>query len=193
MKLIVGVIGRKRSGKGSLVGMLARLARDDGFTVYAESCSRLLVETLDAWGIPTIRHNLQRLPQIMNVEYGENTFSKAIGLRIAKHEQDIFFLDGLRWYSDIELLHSFATNALCYVIADPEVRYNRSLASIEKADEANASFEEFIRLEQAPNELLIEELGSQADFQIVNNHDDLALLEPDAQKFYTTVIKPALL
>ncbi|GMQ95065.1 MAG: AAA family ATPase [Patescibacteria group bacterium] len=187
MKVVIGLVGQKRAGKGASIEFLKKMAAPA--RVGRIGFSDVLFETLSAWGIEPSRENLQRLVVVMDDTYGAGTLTRAVAQRVGKTDADIIVLDGVRWETDVRMLREFPNNFLVYITADPHVRFERTRQSAEKAGEAEVTFRQFMKEEEAPNELLIPKIGAEADFHIINNRT-LDHLEDQVKTFYETLLTP---
>lgn len=164
---IIGLVGQKGGGKGTFVDCLRAMVLTKNIAHL--KFSDLLVEMLKLLSLPTTRENLQKAAQMIDEKFGVGTFSNAVYQRVLEEDADIVVLDGVRWLPDEQLVRRFDDNALAYVTADPDTRFERLKARKEKVGEGEMIREQFDREEQAPNELFISEIGSRADFHIINN------------------------
>lgn len=165
MKTVIGIIGEKGSGKGTFVHILQALSNKS--VGYVKS-SELLAETLNLWGIPLTRNNLQQLAIIMDNQYGVGSLSRAVQKRIDNLDTSLVVYESIRWQSDAEMIRSFPNSILIYITAPVEVRYRRTLERHEKIGEGNATFEQFVAEEKVQTETAISDLASNADFKIEN-------------------------
>ncbi len=163
---IIGLVGEKGSGKETFGNLLMEIARSK--KIKRIRFSDILNYTLKLWDLDPTRKNLQNLAIAMDGAYGAGTLSQAIAKQIKDSDADIVILDGIRWKSDVDLLRSFPKNILVYITADLDIRYHRLKLRQEKKDEAK-TYEQFMKEEQAQNELLIPEIGAKADIKITNN------------------------
>ena len=163
---IIGLVGEKGSGKETFGNLLMELVK--GKKIFRIRFSDILNYTLKLWDLDLTRENLQNLAIAMDGAYGAGTLSQAIAKQIKDSEADIVILDGIRWQSDVDLLKSFPKNILVYITADLDIRYHRLKLRQEKKDEAK-TYQQFMKEEQAQNELLIPRIGSKADIKITNN------------------------
>ncbi|MBI2021645.1 AAA family ATPase [Candidatus Daviesbacteria bacterium] len=167
MKLVIGLVGEKGSGKETFVKFLKNILVNKNIAHLR--FSDLLKETLKLWGIPITRVNLQHLAVVMDRGFGDGTLAYATLKRIESIKANIIVLDGVRWQKDVELLKSFSNNLLIYVTAPLRIRYQRLKKRGEKTGEETSSFKQFLKEERAKNELLIPKIGTKADYKIVND------------------------
>ena len=168
MKCVIGLVGENGAGKSSIAKQI-RLSLDRIGTSTILRFSQILVETLDLWGIEATRVNLQLLARQMEV-FGKGSLSRAVEKRVATSDEDVIILDGIRWWSDFDLVRGFPCNFVVYVTASQEIRYQRLISRAEKAGERVMTYDQFLAEDAAPNEALIGEIGSVADYTITNNH-----------------------
>ncbi len=170
--LVIGLVGEKGSGKETFAEIFCKVLEASPFgrrkKVEHVKFSDLLKETLALWSLPATRPNLQDLVVIMDKHFGEGTLSEAIYQRIIGLSAEIVLVDGIRWDSDIVLLNRFPKHKLIYITADLKVRFERICQRREKIGEGE-SYEQFLKEEQAANEISIPRLGAQADVTIQNN------------------------
>lgn len=178
--ILIGLLGEKRSGKGTFINFLAEFAKPKH--VGRIRSVDVLYETLKIWGIDATRKNLIKLTVAMDGAYGKGTLTEAVRQRIVKDNSDIVIFDGVRWPTDEKLIRSFGKNLIVYVTANPETRWKRGLTAGEKVGEDKATFEEFLKEEKAKTEEFIPDIGSRADFKIVNE-GTLENYKKEAQKF----------
>lgn len=167
MKLVIGLVGEKGSGKETFTRLLKEVVPDK--KIAHIRFSDILRETLVAWDLPTTRENLQKIAVVMKNGFGPGTLSHAVYQKVSSFNADIVLLDGVRWESDEQLIRKFDKNLMIYITADLMLRYERLKIRKEKADEEDTSFEQFMREEKAENELLIPIIGKRANIKIENN------------------------
>ncbi len=163
--LLIGLVGEKGSGKDTFSKYLTEISNQK---ISHIRFSDLLKETLKLWNIEVSRANLQKLAQVLE-EFGEGTVAKGIEKQLKNVNADIVILDGIRWKPDLTLLKKFPNHKLIYITADPKLRFERLKSRGEKIGESEMSYEQFLEEEKAPNELLISEIGVEADIKIENN------------------------
>ncbi len=167
MKLVIGVVGENGAGKGSFSEYLTRLNPD--LKVTRLKFSDILFSTLKLWNLPLTRANLQNLSIIMDKQYGSGTLTRATEGAVTKNKSDIVIVEGVRWDSDVPMIHSFKRNALVYIIAKRKIRFERMKIRGEKVGESNLSYSQFLKEEKAKTEVAIGKIGRSADFKIENN------------------------
>lgn len=175
---IIGLVGEKGSGKDTFAKYLQEISDK---TVAHIRFSDLLKQTLKLWDLPITRANLQKLAQVLE-DFGTGTVAHGLEKQIQNTKADIIILDGIRWKPDVKLLKKFPKHLLVYITADPKLRFERLKSRGEKDGEAEMSFEQFSEEEKAPNELLIPEIGSGADYKIENN-SSIENFEKEVKKF----------
>src|SRR3989344_1124970 len=182
--IVIGLVGEKGSGKETFSKFLKEMVAEEDLAHIR--FSDILKDTLEAWDLPTTRENMPHLAVIMNQGFGEGTLTHAVYQKISKLKKKIIILDGVRWQTDVELLERFRNHTLIYITADLEIRYKRLKKRAEKNGEAKATMDQFLREEKAPNELLIPEIGAQAEVKIENN-GTLNELKQLVENFYKSL------
>jgi dephospho-CoA kinase len=184
MKIVIGLVGEKGSGKETFGNFLMEIA--EGKKIKRIRFSDLLNFTLKLWDLPQTRENLQNLAVIMDTNFGNGTLTSAVSKQIQDIEADIVILDGVRWETDEYLIRSFPMNCLVYITADSDLRYKRLKARQEKKNEAK-TLDQFVREEKAPNEVLIPIIGNRSEYKIENN-GSFEELKEKVLKFYSQFI-----
>ena len=167
MKIVIGVLGEKGSGKETFTTLLRELLPEKEIELVRTSDA--MRKTLELWGLPVIRENYSKLVLEMEKTFGEGTLAKAAHLSVDKSSADIVVVDGIRRLPELDLVRLFPKNFLIYVTADVKVRFERIVSRGEKSNEKQMSFEDFLKEESLPTEQLISEMGEQADIKIENN------------------------
>lgn len=189
MKAIIGLVGEKGAGKETVISMITELVGHKH--VCHEQFSSILFETLQAWGIPATRANLQKLAVVMNEGYGDGTLARAVKNRLGTIDRDLVLLEGIRWDADVALVKSFEKSMLIYVTATPRLRFERTRLRGHKVGESEATFEQFLHEEQAPNEIHIARIGATARATIVND-GTLADLKKAVRMIFDHEVSPML-
>ncbi|MDO8425621.1 MAG: AAA family ATPase [bacterium] len=167
MPTVVGIVGEKGSGKGTLVGLLAEAAPSH-LSVVGMRFSDLHRETLALWDLPITRQNMQELSRVLVDAYGADVIARAMHRRIERTQADIIVVDGVRWEEDRKLIRSFPVNILVYVTASAQLRFERIRGRGQNVDDHQASFQQFMDEERALAEQSIARIGVTADIIIRN-------------------------
>lgn len=165
--IIIGLVGKKGSGKETVGKFLKNLLPDKKIEIVRFSDT--LADILDTLDISKSRENLQHLAVVLDNGFGKGTLTHAVSRRLMSIPSDIVVLDGIRWPSDLEMFLQLPKKILVYLKADSEIRYQRLLGRQEKAGEGQTTWEQFLKEDQAQNEIYIEEIGAKADYVIDNN------------------------
>ncbi len=168
MKLLIGLVGENGAGKTSALDKLKSFFRANTYSVAEYRFSDILVETLALWGIEKSRANLQCLAQVMDSAFGAGTLSRSMRTKIKNAHAQIIFVDGVRWETDRELIKSL-DGILIYITAPREIRFERLKNRNQKIGEGAMAWEQFLKEDSAPNEILVPHIGATADFIIHNN------------------------
>src|SRR4051812_31081631 len=112
MKLVIGIVGEKGSGKETFATFLKEIIPDK--VIFHARSSDILAETLQIWDLVSTRHNLQQLAIVLDQGFGKGTLTHAVAKRIKDSNADIVVFDGVRWFSDAEMIRSFPENILVY-------------------------------------------------------------------------------
>ena len=189
MKLVIGLVAKKLSGKETFGDMLQNCLLNSGYALNRHRFSDILNETADKWSISRDRKNLQKLAKIMDDAFGKGTLTRAVFKRFKDDPAEIVIADGVRWESDEEMIRGLPAgqSLLIYLTADPQVRYERSLKR-KRDGEEKKTFEEFMKEEQASTETSISAIGSRADFTIQNNGTPEKFKQKVEELFYTQIL-----
>lgn len=160
--LVIGIIGPKASGKETIANYIA--GRYNG---KSHSHSEILDDILSVLDIPNTRQNEIKLVALRKT-FGPNVLTNALNKKIKAEDVSIQAITGIRFDSEYENIRSYPHNAVIYVDAPIEQRYQWQLKRGQKNNDAKMSFEEFQGIEQMETEVNIVELGKKADFKIQN-------------------------
>lgn len=188
-KLVIGLVGEKGGGKGKCTELIKTLIQEG--TVKSARFSDVLNDILTTLHISASRENLQKLVLNLKNAFGPDVLTNAVYHRMLNEQADIVILDGVRWSTDEQMLRKLPNNALVYITADANIRYERTKIRGEKAGEDKTTFEQFLKEEQVETELFIPQIGSRADVKI-NNNGSLEEYEKQVKDFYEQYIKKAL-
>ncbi len=122
-------------------------------------------------GIEESPENLQNLGAVSREIFGGQKVFHGMDLMLGRDNSDLKFADGMRWPEDETLIRSLPYSLVVYINASPSVRYERArTAANSKVGEQQMTWEEFLETERAPTEVNITEIGSRADFMILNDN-----------------------
>lgn len=164
MPLCIGFVGENGAGKSTALRMIREALPQ--FSAKELRFSATLSATLKIWGIEENRANLQLLAQVMDNAYGKGSLSRALCAQARGMNEDLLFLDGVRWPTDEVAVRSFPSNLIIYVTAPQDVRFKRLTGRKEKAGEGSMSWEQFLKEDAALNEQFTKDIGSRADHVI---------------------------
>lgn len=169
-RLVIGLVGRKGSGKGTV----ARLLKDRyGASVYR--FSDLLRDVLDLLDIEKSRENLIQLSEIVRRGFGEDALKRGLLKRMGNDSSPLIVLDGIRRLGDLNGLEDLGNFHLVSVTAPLETRYERITRRGENAGEMTRTLDSFKTMETAPTEVTIGDVETNASNVIDNSGDPEAL------------------
>ena len=165
-KLIIGLIGEKGAGKGTVADYLL-----EKYGAVHFGTSKILRRTLEDLHLPVTRDNLVKLALVLKEGYGPSVIIDSLIQDMEKSDADLIIADGIRMHGDIEPFQKkYQENFyLVYVTADLRLRYERTKARKEKEGEENATLEQFLEEEGKLTEISIHEIGRRAEFKMNNN------------------------
>ncbi|NCN25302.1 hypothetical protein COT94_04380 [Candidatus Falkowbacteria bacterium CG10_big_fil_rev_8_21_14_0_10_37_14] len=172
-KIIIGLIGEKGAGKGTVSDYLTTNYGAEHF-----GTSKVLKRTIGDLYLDLTRDNFIKLALVLKEGFGAAVVINSLIQNIEdKSVSPIVIADGIRMHDDVKpFLERYGRNFyLIYVTADMQIRYERTKARKEKAGEDKMSWPEFIAEEARLTEVAIHEVGRQADYIIDNNGDQPAL------------------
>lgn len=156
-KLIIGLVGRQGSGKGTAAKILQEKYQAELFRF-----SSILGTVLDRLAIDKTRDNLIQLSEGLRKGFGEDVLAYAIEQDALNAKSDIVVIDGIRRIEDIAALEPLPHFKLVEIAAPAKVRYDRMTHRGEKSGENEMSYDEFAELEQAPTEVTIPSVAARA-------------------------------
>lgn len=149
-KLIIGLVGQAGCGKGTAADLL----RKDYGAGYIRF-SGILGQLLDILGIEKSRDSLIKVSNALRHEFGEDILSYAVERAALGAPEDIVVVDGIRRLEDIVALEPLPHFKLVAIDVDPKLRFERMKKRGEKTGEADMTWEQFQKEEQAPTEVTI--------------------------------------
>lgn len=163
-KIVIGLVGRKGAGKGTVAALVKKRYGAD--TYRFSDCLR---EILAQLSIPDSRENLIKLSEILRQGFGQDALKRALAARARKSGHDLIVIDGIRRLDDLNGLEELGEIKLVAIEAPMELRYERISKRGENADETAADFELFKQQENAPTEITIAEVEARAWSRIDNS------------------------
>jgi hypothetical protein len=182
MKKYACITGRSGCGKETAYQYLRVRLGECGLTTSVHHFSDMLNEDLEKYDIPNTRPNQQRLStfwrtapwedktdKLLPPEWGQGLMSRQMQKRALADTADRVFLDGLRRPSDLEMVKVFPNYTLVGIIRDPHKRWLGLRERNDRPGDAEKTWEDFEREQQAEPEQLIDQLVAQAHFIIKND------------------------
>ncbi|MCW1892468.1 MAG: AAA family ATPase [Candidatus Uhrbacteria bacterium] len=163
-KIVIGIIGMPASGKGTVADYLQKTHSTPKLR-FSDALSTIL----ERLHLEKTRDHQITLSEVLRETCGEDILSRAIQIGIQKSPSPVIVVDGVRREGDITTLKEVADFHLLGVDAAAETRYERAKKRAEKPEEANQSFEDFLKLDQRSTELTTRELMKQASMTFDNN------------------------
>lgn len=165
-RLVIGLVGRKGSGKGTVAKILKETY---GASVYRFSDT--LRDILDILFLEQSREHLVHLSEVLRNGFGQGVLKQAIIKRVEHDAADLVVLDGVRRIDDLEELDVLGDLKLISVEAPLEMRFERLRARGENVGEATRTLESFKELEHASTEVTIVDVEARANVHIDNSSD----------------------
>jgi dephospho-CoA kinase len=165
-KIIIGLIGEKGSGKGTVSDYLL-----EKYGAVHFGTSKILRRTLEDLHLPVTRDNLVKLALVLKEGYGSSVIIDSLIQDMENSDADLIIADGIRMHGDVEPFRKKYQENFClvYVTADLKLRYERTKMRKEKDGEEDATLEQFLEEEGRLTELSIHEIGRHAEFKLNNN------------------------
>jgi len=185
-KIIIGLVGEKGAGKGTVSDYLIKNYQAEHF-----GTSKILKRTVSDLHLPLTRDNFIKLALVLKEGFGATVVIDSLIEDIENEGQaELIIADGIRMHDDVKPFRTkYGDNFfLLYVTADIQIRYTHTKARKEKIGEDTMTFEEFLAEEARLTEVSIHEVGRQADFTISNNAD-LNNLHKQIDEAMTKILK----
>lgn len=170
-QLIIGLVGRQGSGKGTAASLLKEKYGAELFRFSA-----ILNDVLQRLAVPSSRDNLITLSNLLRKGFGEDVLAYAIQRDILASQAKIVVVDGIRRIEDIAALEPLPQFKLIEVSAPAKIRFERMKGRGEKSGESEMDFDQFSAQEQAPTEVTIPSVAAHA-WRAMDNGADQAHLE----------------
>lgn len=165
-KIIFGFVGDLASGKGTVAKYI-----NEKYNTNTYRFSTMLRDVLNRIYVENSRENLQNLSTFLRENYGQDVMSRVIAKDVLNDPNELVVVEGIRRPTDITYLKELDGFHLIYITADPKIRFERMLKRNENEGDAEKSFTEFLKDEEAEADKMIKELGKTAEI-IINNDGD---------------------
>ncbi|KKU48378.1 hypothetical protein A3H10_04435 [Candidatus Uhrbacteria bacterium RIFCSPLOWO2_12_FULL_46_10] len=149
-QIIIGLVGPKGSGKGTVARYLQRR-----YGASIISCPDILSKVLSMLGIDHTRMNQIKLVQTLRATFGQDVMGRAVAMAIAKlprSAQRLVVIDNIRPRADWAPWRGKRNATLVAITADVRRRYERLRKRGKTAEEHALSYARFLREERLPTE-----------------------------------------
>ncbi len=163
-KLIIGLVGRISSGKGTAE---TYLRERHGATSY--KFSSVLRDLLDRLYLDQTREHMVTMSEVIRQGFGHDILTNTLLQDALNDPNPIIVLDGIRRVQELPALFARPEFVLVEIAADPKIRYERLIQRAENTDDQTKTFEQFLADEQRSTELTIAEVVEKAQERIDNN------------------------
>lgn len=160
---IIGMVGPIRAGKTTVTKYLV-----EKYGYVSASNSDVLKRILDGMGILPTRDNLSALGDSIFKVLGNDIIAQ---YRIDNLHNGRIIVDGVRYPEELMRYSQVKSFKLLAVMADPDLRFERTLRSLEEFKDVDISRSRFDNLASARSELDVPVLMSKADVMINNSGD----------------------
>lgn len=163
-RILIGLIGRKGSGKGTVAKLLKER--------YHASIYRMsdpLRDILERLALEPSRENLVQLSEVLRRGFGEQIIMQALRKQIEQDPHELIVIDGIRRQDELRDLDMLGIFRLVRIEAPLELRFERLRTRGENAGEAQRTFASFQEMEHAPTEITIGDIEHLAWKTIHNN------------------------
>lgn len=151
-KLILGLIAKQGGGKGTVAELIKKR-----FGAASHRFSDPVRELLDSVGVPHERSKMQDFAQEMRRIHGTDILERIVIKRCVGSDTDIAIADGIREPDDIRNLLRRDDFRVIYLKVPQWTRWDRLRNRGENAGEEDLSWSDFLKAEEHPNELAIDE------------------------------------
>lgn len=178
-KLIIGLVGKIASGKGTVASYLAQNYQAEvfGFSTPLRDVLKRLYQDAS-------RPNMANLSSSLRELFGQDLLSRTITEDLQQAKSDIAVLDGIRRLPDIEGAKKLPNFKLVQVITEKNHRYERLTKRGQNPDDTTKTFEDFLADEQKEADRQIPQIMELAEFTL-NNDGDLASLYTQIEELLT--------
>lgn len=183
--VIIGLVGRQGSGKGTAAKILQEKYGAELFRFSA-----ILRDIITRLAVPESRENFIKLSEALRQTFGEDVLAYAIERDAANSTAALVVVDGIRRIQDLAALEPLPHFKLIEIAAPAKTRFERMKNRGEKSGETSMSWEEFSEQEQAPTEITIPSVAARAWKAIENGGTTQELEQQLDQTMIELGIKP---
>ena len=165
LPIIIGLVGPKGSGKGTLAKRLK-----SRYKARIVTFSDVLNDVLEVLQIERTRVNQIYLSIALREQFGYEVLAQALKARIQKMKGNApIIIDGIRFTQDFKPWKDLPNFTLISLEADIKERYRRIKTRGRTAEEKSLSWVKFQKEESMPTEISFQKLSRQAKFHINTN------------------------
>jgi dephospho-CoA kinase len=166
MKLVIGIAGRRGSGKDTAAGCLCER---HGF-ISIDFSRDILTPVLRAEGRPVTRESLTRLAMAGRAEAGNGVWAERLSAAANGSGAGRIVISGIRFAEEVRVFRKkFGRGfTLTAVICDDKIRFER-LKSRGTMGEGGMTYERFLALERAAPEKAVQKTIRMADYILDNS------------------------
>ena len=165
-KIIIGLVGKIASGKGSVAEYLEKK-----YNANTYSFSTILRDILKRLHYEISRTNMRTISTVLRKNFGEDLLAKVIAEDVKKDNNKLIVVDGIRRIADIKFLNEMDGFILIKITANLKTRYKRLIERTENKGDSQKTYENFLDDEQKETETLIPVVMKQAKKELTNNND----------------------
>lgn len=162
---IIGLVGPKGSGKGTLA---QRLKSKYGARIV--TFSDILNDVLEVLNLEKTRVNQIYLSIALREQFGYEVLANALKQRISKMKGSApIVIDGIRFTQDFKPWKNLPNFSLISLDANIKERFSRIKKRGKNKEEKNLTWAKFQKEESMPTEISFQKLARQAKYQINTN------------------------
>jgi dephospho-CoA kinase len=160
---IIGLVGRKGSGKGTVAKLLA-----DRYGAAVFRFSDPLRDILRRLHLPIDREHLVAASEMLREHFGEDILQHTLLRDVKQTPSSLVVLDGVRRVEELPALRASGSFHLIAIDAPLAARYERSANRGENHGEQAMTMAAFEKTETASTETTIAAVEAVADFRLAN-------------------------
>lgn len=167
-KIYIATVAEKGAGKGLFAEILEKLL--PGKHVLMIRSSDFWKQILNVLGKEETRENMDIAATALRGGFRDDGILNApLKKKMESADADVVVLDGLRKPEEVQLIKDLG-GRIVFISAKPELRFQRRTEHVEKADERDITFGQFVIQDELPSNRTIRSIGeTMADARIENN------------------------